>query len=118
MSDTPAPQKPANELVGAEADAEAHLVESAEKVAKSAEKVVESAEKVAEKAGKVAESAEKVAETARTPKEPRKGVYTLEEGDTPALVSIKFYGRSHKAVSLARANMDCDWQTGSVVTLI
>jgi len=52
------------------------------------------------------------------PKVPKKGVYVLEQGDTPGLVSIKFYGRSHKAVELARANMNSGWQTGDVIALV
>jgi hypothetical protein len=52
------------------------------------------------------------------PKEPRKGVYTLEAGDTPGIVSISFYGRSNRARELVQANPDCDWQPGSIITLV
>jgi hypothetical protein len=52
------------------------------------------------------------------PKVPKMGVYVLEQGDTPGLVSNKIYGRSHKAVELARANMNSDWQAGDVIQLV
>lgn len=65
------------------------------------------------------ETAEIAPETAKsTPKEPRKGVYTLVQGDTPGIVSIKFYGRSHKANELVKANPGHDWQPGDVITLV
>jgi hypothetical protein len=51
------------------------------------------------------------------PKVPVKGVYVLEEGDTPGRVSIKLYGRTHRAVELARLNMDLAWETGEVINL-
>ena len=102
-----------NKLMDEAAD-EAKLAEKADEVAEKLKKVASKAEDLAEKAEAVAETAA----PARTPKEPRKGVYTLEPGDTPGLVSIKFYGRSHMAVPLARANPDCDWQAGSVIELV
>jgi hypothetical protein len=52
------------------------------------------------------------------PKEPRKGLYTLGAGDTPGIVSIKFYGRSNKAGELVRANPGCGWQSGDEITLV
>jgi len=54
----------------------------------------------------------------RQPKEPVKGVYVLEPGDTPGIVSQKIYGRGHMAVPLARANMNSDWQAGSTINLL
>lgn len=51
------------------------------------------------------------------PKVPKKGVYTLEEGDTPGQVSIKLYGRSHRAVELARLNTEIAWEAGDVINL-
>lgn len=56
-------------------------------------------------------------ETTPLPKVPRKNVYVLEEGDTPGRVSIKLYGRSHRANELARLNMDLAWEPGDVITL-
>jgi hypothetical protein len=58
-----------------------------------------------------------VTEPVVTPKVPKKGVYTLEAGDTPGRVSIKLYGRSHRAVELARLNPDCMWEPGDVIDL-
>lgn len=57
-------------------------------------------------------------EPAPLPKEPRKGVYTLMQGDTPGIVSIKFYGRSHKANELVKANPGNNWQPGDVIVLV
>jgi len=111
MSDDPKPTT--NKLMDEAAD-EAKLAEAADQVAESAKKVADKAEEIAEKADTLAGEMN----PDRKPKEPRKGVYTLEDGDTPGIVSIKFYGRSHKAVALARANMDCDWQVGSVIDLV
>ena len=51
------------------------------------------------------------------PKEPKKGVYVLEVGDTPGRVSIKLYGRSHRAVELVRLNVDSGWEPGDVIDL-
>ena len=115
MSDTPAPKT--NKIADEAAD-EARLAEKAEKVAKDAEKVVATAGEVAEKAEEIVETLADLPAQPRTPKEPRKGVYTLEQGDTPGKVSIKCYGRSHMAVPLARANMESDWQAGSEITLL
>jgi len=66
----------------------------------------------------VEEAPEPVAQPDRAPKEPVKGVYVLEAGDTPGIVSQKIYGRGHMAVPLARANMNSDWQTGSTINLV
>jgi hypothetical protein len=52
------------------------------------------------------------------PKRPRKGVHVLQAGDTPATVSVKFYGRSHMAVPLVRANPESNWATGDTITLV
>ena len=52
------------------------------------------------------------------PKEPKMGQYVLQQGDTPGLVSIKLYGRSHRAVELARVNPDSDWEPGSTIKLV
>ena len=52
-----------------------------------------------------------------TPKVPKKGVYILEPGDSPGVVSRKLFGRTHRAVDIARANPDCDWAPGSEITL-
>jgi len=86
-------------------------------VAKSedAVKATEEAEKAPEPAP---EPEPVVKETKPLPKEPRKGVYTLEIGDTPGIVSVKFHGRSHKAGELVKANPDCAWQPGDVINLV
>jgi hypothetical protein len=52
-----------------------------------------------------------------TPKVPKKGVYVLEEGDTPGRVSIRLYGRSHRAVELARLNPNSMWEPGDQINL-
>jgi hypothetical protein len=51
------------------------------------------------------------------PKVPAKGVYVLEAGDTPGRVSIKLYGRSHRAVELANLNPDSSWNPGDTINL-
>lgn len=51
------------------------------------------------------------------PKVPKKGVYVLEDGDTPGKVSIKLYGRTHRAVELVIANPDSDWMAGDTIEL-
>ena len=51
------------------------------------------------------------------PKVPKKGVYILEEGDSPGSVSKKLYGRGHMAVPLVRANLDVLWDVGDEITL-
>jgi hypothetical protein len=49
------------------------------------------------------------------PKVPKKGVYVLEEGDTPASVSTKLFGRGQFAVAIVRANPNVEWVAGSVI---
>ena len=51
------------------------------------------------------------------PKVPKKGVYVLEEGDSPGSVSHKLYGRGHMAVPLVRANPTVLWDTGDEISL-
>lgn len=51
------------------------------------------------------------------PKVPKKGVYVLQEGDTPGVVSQKLFGRGNMAVPLVRANMDVVWDVGSEITI-
>jgi len=51
------------------------------------------------------------------PKIPKKGVYVLEAGDTPGNVSLKLFGRGHRAVDLVRANMNVVWDVGSEITI-
>jgi len=52
------------------------------------------------------------------PKEPKKGVYVLEAGDTPGTVARKIYGRGSYAIALARANMGCAWLEGDTIDLV
>lgn len=51
------------------------------------------------------------------PKEPKKGVYVLERGDSPGSVSVKLYGRGHRAVDLVRANPDVFWDEGDEIII-
>jgi hypothetical protein len=51
------------------------------------------------------------------PKVPRKGVYVLEAGDTPGIVSTKLFGRGQFAVALVRANPEADWSPGTTITV-
>lgn len=56
-------------------------------------------------------------ETPPAPKLPKKGVYVLQKGDTPGLVSQKLFGRGNRAVDLVRANPDVVWDVGSEITI-
>jgi hypothetical protein len=50
-------------------------------------------------------------------KKAKKGVYVLQAGDTPAIVSTKLFGRGQRAVELVRANPDADWAPGTTITV-
>lgn len=72
-----------------------------------------------ENAPETAEIDENPVETApKAPKTPRKGVYTLQRGDSPSTVSVKHYGRANKAVELVRANPDSLWEPGETISLV
>ena len=64
-----------------------------------------------------ADKAQEAAAAAPKPKVPKKGVYVLEEGDSPGSVSRKLYGRGHMAAPLVRANPTVLWDTGDEISL-
>lgn len=94
-------------------------MEDEQQQTKDEPKTVPSSNKIADEAVEAAgEVVEKAPEPKPLPKEPKKGVYILEAGDTPGIVARKIYGRGSYAIALARANMSSNWLEGDTIDLV
>lgn len=65
-----------------------------------------------------AEEAPKPRRGKKAKREPRVGVYVLEEGDSPAKVAKAVYGKGSMASALVRHNPDVKWRPGVEINLL
>lgn len=65
----------------------------------------------------VADAAEKVTSARKSKRKPRSGTYTLEKGDSPAVVARNLYGRGSIGRLIVEANPGVKWRPGVEITL-